>query len=236
MTRKLLGRWRLPLHFSAVTLLGAMCSACVTGRAAAPGCGSNGPPSTLTALNECLPKVGFDSLEAAGDKQALTVVEKGGGVPCPGSKDPTRSCRYGPIATIQPESTSHLQKFAALREGRIIAKLFLAPGQTQRYDSLALVPGETTYWWVQVTENTEKDLYQKSLKEEGHGKYGSKDSVGVSIFISTARGEHGDTLLMKRYPLHYVKHENKFKQALARWVWDPDDETGQGSCGQGCCR
>lgn len=224
MTSKLLGRWRLPLHLSAVTLLGAMCSACVTGRAPAPGCGSNGPPATLTALHECLQKVGFDTLEAAGDEQVLTVVEKGRGVPCPGSKDSTRSCRYGPIATIQPESTSHLQKFA-LGEGRIIARLFLRSGQTERYDSLALVPGDTTYWWVQFTK------YGKDL--DGKSK---KDSVGVSVFISTARGEHGDTLLMKRNPLHYVKHENKFKQALARWVWDPDDETTQGSCGQGCCR
>jgi hypothetical protein len=172
-------------------------------------------------------KLGFDTLEAAGDEQPLTVVEKGGGVPCPGSKDSTRSCRYGPIAKIQPETTSYRHKFPALREGRIIARLFLSPGQTERYDSLALVPGDTTYWWVQFTK------YEKDLDANRDTK---KDSVGVSIFISTARGEHGDTLLMKRYPLHYVKHEDKFKQALARWVWDPDDETGQGSCGQGCCR
>jgi hypothetical protein len=237
MTSKLPGRWRLPLHLSAVTLLGAMCAACATGRAPSPGCGSNGPPSTPAALKECVTKLGFDTLEAAGDEQPLTVVEKGGGAPCPGSMDTTRSCRYGPIATIQPESTSHLQKLAGLREGRIFAKLFLGPHHKVVYESLALVPGDTTYWWVQVTEKTDSGLYARSLRRgEDHDRYSKGDSVGVSIFISTARGEHGDTLLMKQYPLHYVRHEKKFKQALARWVWDPDDETTQGSCSQGCCR
>lgn len=235
MSSPLLTRAQFALRFSAITVLvGAACFACAGGAVRAPGCGSSGPPSTIAALRACVMQLGFDTLEAAGDEQVLTVMEKGAGVPCPGSKDPTRSCRYGPIATIQPESTSHRHRYADLREGRIIAKLFLPPDEQQRYDSLALVPGKPTYWWVQVSEKTEQGLYQKALQGDQHARYGKKDSVGVSVFISEE--QKGDGLLMQRYPLYYVRHEGKFKQALARWVWDPDDEKTQGSCGQGCCR
>src|SRR4051812_12843708 len=36
---------------------------------ASPGCGGAGPPTTEAALRDCLKLVGFDTLEAAGDKQ-----------------------------------------------------------------------------------------------------------------------------------------------------------------------
>jgi hypothetical protein len=203
-----------------------LCVACSTGGiSASPGCGGDGPPTTPAALAECVKLVGFDPLEAAGDKQALTVITSGPGEPCPGGKDPSRSCHYGPLATIQPESTSHAQKIPNLREGRIIARLFLNENTKQRYDSLALVPGDTTYWWVQVTRGTDREIYAGS----------KKDSVGVSVFISTAKNPDG-SLVTKTYPLNYVRHDGKFKQSLARWVWDSDDEKTQGSCGQGCCR
>jgi hypothetical protein len=202
----------------------ALCVSCAPQGGASPGCGGTGPPTTAAALRDCVKLVGFDTLEAAGDKQALTVITSGPGEPCPGSKDTSRSCHYGPVATIQPESTSHAQKVPALREGRIIARLFLND-QKQRYDSLALVPGHTTYWWVQVTRGTDREIYSGS----------KKDSVGISVFISTAVNSDGSPVT-KTYPLNYVSHKDKFRQSLARWVWDPDDEKTQGSCGQGCCR
>jgi len=232
----LLPRLRPALLLSITSLIGAVCSGCATGGARAPGCGTGGPPSTLAALRECVMGMGFDTLEAAGDEQPLTVIENKAGVNCPGSKDDARSCRYGPIAIIQPESTSHRHRFSELREGRIIAKLFLAADEKQPYDSLALVPGKPTYWWVQISEQSEQDLYKRAshYEQHKHDKYGKQDSVGVSFFISEEPAGRG--LLTKRYPLYYVKHDGKFKQALARWIWDPKDETAQGSCGQGCCR
>jgi hypothetical protein len=45
----------------------------------------------------------------------------------------------------------------------------------------------------------------------------------------------GDRVRPKEFPLKYTEHYDGFKQAVARWVWDPTDETTQGSCGQGCC-
>jgi hypothetical protein len=230
----LLSRQRFALVLSITSLVGVGCS--TGGVASAPGCGGGGPPSTLAALRECVMKMGFDTLEAAGDEQVLTIVEKTGGVPCPGSRDGARSCSYGPIATIQPESTSHNHKFPDLREGRIIAKLFLPTGEQKRYDSLALVPGKPTYWWVQITEKSEPDLYKKAshFERHKHDQYGKQDSVGVSLFISEEPSGNG--LLTRRYPLYYLRHDKKFKQALTRWIWDPNDEKAQGSCGQGCCR
>jgi hypothetical protein len=131
---------------------------------------------------------------------------------------------------------SHDLKFRHLSEGRIIATLFLKPGEKVPYDSLALVPDSATYWWVQVTERTEKDLDDKYSKSQKEGQvHGKKYSYGRSVFVSAAPGKDGK-LLNKEYQLQYVKHPDKFKQALARWVWDPDDEKTQGSCGQGCCR
>lgn len=231
----LLPRLRLALLLSVTSLIGTGCTPGIA--PTAPGCGTGGPPSTLTAMRECVRQLGFDTLEAAGDEQVLTIMEQKPGARCPGAKDTARSCSYGPIATIQPESTSHRQRLPDLREGRIIAKLFLPPGEQQkRYDSLALVPGKPTYWWVQITEKNDQDLYRKAAhyEQHKHDQYGKQDSVGVSLFISEEPAGNG--LLMKRYPLYYVKHEGKFKQALARWIWDPNDEKAQGSCGQGCCR
>jgi hypothetical protein len=200
------------------------------------GCPPNAPPSTPTELQACRTALQFDTLEAAGDDQVLTVIEARPGSPCPGSKNPALSCRYGPQAVIQPEMRSHDLKFRHLKEGRIIATLFLKPGEKVPYDSLAMVPDSASYWWVQLTDTTEKDFDDKYSKSEREGQvHGKKYSYGRSVFVSAAPGKDGK-LLNREYRLQYVKHPDKFKQALARWVWDPDDEKTQGSCGQGCCR
>jgi hypothetical protein len=168
-----------------------------------PGCKPNRPPSTRAELSACLDSLDFeDSIEAVGDQQQLMIYP-----PCPGS------CRYGPLATIQPEKHSHLYSDPELKEGRIIAKLFLGPKETKGYKKLGLVPGGVTYWWVQKSSD----------------KY---DNAGRSVYL-TLVGERvappvEDTL-------KYVRHPNGFKQAVARWVWDPLDEKTQGTCGQGCC-
>jgi hypothetical protein len=244
MTSTLLSRWQSALHLSAVLVfLGGVCSACVGARGLPTGCEAGAPPSSAAALKACLTGLAFDTLEAAGDKQVLTIIENGPGSPCPGRKDETRSCRYGPLATIQPEMNSFTHKYDALHQVRIIARLFIPRSEKDKYDSLALAPGATTYWWVQVTK-TQREFESAGSGHADHpdeeqppdeNKYdgqGKKEVYGRSFFIS----QRGDSLVIRERPLYYRKHKGKFKQALARWVWDPDDETSQGSCGQGCCR
>lgn len=168
------------------------------------GCKANEPPSNPTELAACLKGLEFEaSIEAVGDQQRLMI-----NPPCPGP------CRYGPLATIQPEKHSHLYSDAQLKEGRIIARLQLDSAETKDYKKLGLVPHGVTYWWVLKT---------------------SDDSVnaGRSVFLTLA-GERVQP--PKEYPLKYKEHYGGFKQAVARWVWDPTDETAQGTCGQGCCR
>jgi hypothetical protein len=167
------------------------------------GCRRNRPPSTPAELTACLQGLDFeDTIEAVGDQQQLMIHP-----PCPAS------CRYGPLATIQPEKHSHLYSYDELNEGRIIAKLFLDPKEIRDYRKLGLVPGGVTYWWVQKTSE-------------------NPDSAGRSVYITLV----GEKL---RPPventLKYTEHENGFQQAVARWVWDPLDEKTQGTCGQGCC-
>jgi hypothetical protein len=165
-------------------------------------CKPGRPPSTRAELTACLEGLEFDSIEAVGDKQPLMV-----NPPCP------ESCRYGPLATIQPEKHSHLYSDAELKEGRIIAKLTLDPKETKGYKKLGLVPGGVTYWWVQKTSEN----YDKAGK-----------SVYVTLQAEELRAPIANTL-------QYTEHKNGFQQAVARWVWDPKDEKTQGTCGQGCC-
>ena len=184
------------------------------------GCPSDNPPSNNSELAACLTALEFDTLEAAGDEQRLTIFETAAGVPggpCPpGVPDSVRSCRHGPLAVIQPEINSHLHGQNELKAGRIIAKLRIPASEKDSYEKLAMVPGHTTYWWVQ------RDPRRPD------------SSAGRSVYITEVKGQQ--PLPMKEYPLVYVRHEGKFKQALARWVWDPTDEKTQGSCSQGCCR
>ncbi|MGH7509250.1 MAG: hypothetical protein ACREMZ_07240 [Gemmatimonadales bacterium] len=222
--------------------LGATCAACArpkdrTQPSPLPaGCPSDTPPSTTAQLQACLTVLDFDTVEAVGDEQVLTVIEKRKGSPCPGSTDSTPSCRYGPRATIEPEIHSHQHQLSDLNEGRIIARLSLAADQTEGYEKLSVVNGHPTYWWVQLAPRTEADLKRKYLENrEEEGSYSRKVPFGRSVFVSAVPGEGGG-LVMKEYPLDYTPHHGRFKQALARWVWDPEDEKTQGSCGQGCCR
>jgi hypothetical protein len=163
------------------------------------GCKANDPPANPAELKACLDSLAFDPIEAVGDEQPLMIN--------PGA--PT----YGPLAKIEPEKHSHLyHEYKELREGRIIAKLFLRPHQ-KGYSKLGLVPGDTTYWWVQKTSE-------------------DTANAGRSVYVTLS----GNKVLKKEYTLRYTEHpEGSFKQAVARWIWDPKDETPQGTCGQGCC-
>lgn len=174
-----------------------------SGTALAAGCPSGNPPSTAVELNACLTGVDFDSVRGAGDEQRLMI-----NPPCPGP------CRHGPLATIQPEKKSHQHTDADLQEGRIIAKLFLNPGQTQSYAKLGLSPGIVTYWWVKKTSPT----------------------GGRSVYIANDPSRR--TLIAVDTTFQIDSHPNyEFKQALARWVWSDNDEMAWGTCkNDGCCR
>jgi hypothetical protein len=129
--------------------------------------------------------------------------------PCPGP------CRYGPLAKIEPEKHSHLLSEEDLKDGRIIARLFLRKGETARYGKLKLIPGRMTYWWVQKIP-------------------GRPDSAAGRSFYITGGAQRLETT--KERTLHFEPYRGQVKQALARWLWEPRDETTQGSCGGGTCR
>lgn len=119
--------------------------------------------------------------------------------------------RHGPLTKIEPVLNSHEYSQDDLKEGRIIARFTSGPGEAG-YPKLGIVAGQTTYWWVQIDET---------------------GRAGRSFYISEGKGEK---LSSTPDQLKVDPHPGKFKQAVARWVWYEDDEKGQGTCGQACCK
>jgi hypothetical protein len=172
------------------------------------GCPANAHPADTTQLQACLQGLEFDTVGALGDEQRLMVRDVPPGLPCHG--DPTHTCRYGPLAKIEPVMGAQRYSDSALQEGRIIARMFLRPGETESYPKLGLVPNDTTYWWV----NTAMDS---------------------SAFVS--RAPSGAALSDTVVVLTVESHGSRtFRQAVARWVWVANDEKSQGTCGSACCR
>jgi hypothetical protein len=168
------------------------------------------PPQNQTELDACIKDLKFDPEPEAGDAQRLLVVDQGGS-PCP--DDPKRTCRFGPLARIEPVVNAHKFTKPQLREGRIIARLSIENGK-EGYPKLNLAPGHKTYWWVQ---------------RDG-------DTGGTSVYVSDSLV--GDRpLASKPRPLKVNERpDGTFKQALVRWLWVPDDETAKGTCGSASCK
>ena len=160
-----------------------------------PDCPRGTPPSDTTQLNACLQGIEFDTVPALGDEQRLMIP--------PG--------RYGPLAKIEPVINAHAYSDDDLREGRIIARFFVRPGE-RGYPKLGIVAGQVTNWWVQLDDTGRR----------GRSVYITADSLGQ--------------LSRSRDALHVEAHPGRFKQAVARWVWYENDEKGQGTCGQACCK
>ena len=176
----------------------------------AAGCLADRPPQTKEELDECLRGLNFDPEAEAGDEQRLLVVDQGGS-PCP--DDQKRTCRFGPLAKIEPVKNAQNLSKPELRKGRIIARLSIEDGQ-EGYPKLNLAPGHKTYWWVQ--------------RDEGTG--------GTSVFVSDSISS-GRPLASKPRPLKVDERPlGTFKQALVRWLWIPDDETAKGTCGSASCK
>jgi hypothetical protein len=171
-----------------------------------PGCPANSAPSDTSQLRACVDSLHFDTVAAVGDEQRLMVRGALPGPLCHG--DSTHSCRYGPLAKIEPVKGAHQYGDSALQEGRIIARMFLRAGESEAYQKLGLVPTDTTYWWVRT-------------------------GVDSSFFISRS----GDGVLITKRSLEREEHpEGTFEQAVARWIWDDADEKANGPCGSACCK
>jgi hypothetical protein len=128
--------------------------------------------------------------------------------PCPDS------CRYGPLAKIEPALHAHEYSDGDFRKGRIIARLSVRRDQ-EGYPKLALVPGYMTYWWVQ------KDPRARS----GTSLYISEATVGNKLVMTPPR-----KLEVEEYA------PGTFKQAIAGWLWLDDDEVSKGTCGGAVCK
>jgi hypothetical protein len=207
------------LYIIVAILLGALvwCLTCYKGRtggsrtrsfAALPsGCPQNRPPADTTELRACISGLQFETIPALGDEQRLMIRGTLPGPFCHG--DTTHSCRYGPLSKIEPVIGAHEYSDSALQEGRIIARMFIRPGETEGYPKLGLVLNDTTYWYV----NTANDS---------------------SFFVS--RAPSGAQLADTARELEVQSHPDGFQQAVARWIWEDSDEKTQGTCGQACCK
>jgi hypothetical protein len=213
--------WRLVLAIGPLTiLLMSVWMGCTRERQSAAtsdslpqldkNCRPGQPPTTRDELEACKTGLAFDEEELVGDRQRLMVFDPGSGTGCPGART-IQNCRLGPLARIQPEVHSHLwPETTVAREGRIIAQLSLADGERQGYPKLALVPGHTTYWWVQI---------------------GMDGREGRSFYVSDSVKTDGTLYTVEHKGLNVQRYRTgSLRQAIARWLWLADDETTKGSC------
>jgi hypothetical protein len=219
MTRLPLGRWGIALRTGVVFLVGGVFTACCPKPPAPPqpvsACPRNRAPATPAELASCLEGFAFDTGYEVSDEQPLTIIGTTRGLPCPG--DSKLSCQYGPIARIEPLIGAQNYSEEDLRQGRIIARISVPRTETQRYEKYGLIPGDTTYWWVQ-TDSTGKQ--------------------GKSVFV-TATGERTlpsvpRDLVREPYDAKAYRGE-KIRRASARWIWTLEDETAKGNCGAAGC-
>ena len=224
MTSTPLSRWRLALRiglFGALAgSLGVACCNCGTpevsprlfsqAHALPSGCPSGTAPADTAQLTACLNGIEFDTTESIGDEQRLMVIGSGPGTGLPCFGDSTHTCRYGPLAKIEPVKGAQTYSDTALAQGRIIARMFLRSGETEEYPKFGLVPGDTTYWWVNIDQDTSMFVHRVS---------------GDPDLNTTERG-----LERNAHP------EETYQQAFANWVWDETDERANGTCGSSCCK
>jgi hypothetical protein len=223
MTSTLLSRRQLALRialFSALTAIGN--AACrhimyvypknMQGFELPRECPKGSPPRDATQLSACLEGLEFDTTEFIGDEQRLMVREfRGRGLPCFGDKQGF-TCRYGPLAKVEPTRGAELYSKRAMSEGRIIARIYLRPDETESYDKFNVAPKDTTYWWVESSRGRSQSQFIRRSGQRGE----------VSL------KERG--LTMTEHPL------GSMLQPFSRWVWDPTDETLNSGCSGHCCK
>lgn len=202
---------------------GSMWSMTCTGiLALAVACGprpspqSSEPPGQASSSDSATPKPGFVDIEGASPKEVGEYVSRLTFDMREGSGDRQRlmvgkcpSCRYGPLASIEPEEGSWLLKEEEVSSGRIVARIINA--DTVGYTKLNLLPLDTTYVWV----------------DQRNGEWRS---------VLVPASPKGKAVVHK---LRYEHHPERkpWRQAMARLDWREDDEQAWVTCGQyHCCR
>jgi hypothetical protein len=221
MTRLRLGRWQLPLCTSVALVAGGIFAACTPNPTPTPGpfvlvggCPRGVDPKTPAEWNACIKGLAFDSDSEYSELQPLTVIGDPGGSPCPG--DPKKTCRFGPLAKIEPLVGAHKLSERELREGRIIARISIPSTEREGYEKFGLQPGQTTYWWVRTDAS-------------GTG--------GKSIFVTQTRDGKIEGKPVERPLRRYKYHEGEeLRRAMAQWIWTLEDETAKGTCGTASCK
>jgi hypothetical protein len=127
-------------------------------------------------------------------------------------------CTVGPLVRIDPEIGSYKVNRAGIKGGRILARIVNLDSATMDYPKLNLHSRGTTYWWVDSA---------------GPGGY-------RSLFISSDTSDtlvRGDTLNIHPYPDSGLAYTHKWRQAVARFLWVPDDDQLWSACDtKYCCK
>src|SRR5262245_53584655 len=168
-------------------LMGVLVVAVLTGCGGPPesigplpaGCPANSAPDEATEVQACVGALTFNTLAAAGDEQRLMVREDGSGPACHGG-DTTQTCRYGPLAKIEPAVGADKLANARLDQGQIIARMFLREGEDESYAKLGLVPGDTTYWWVQ-RQNDSTAISRYLTLSDGEVTATPEDTIRIEL-------------------------------------------------------
>jgi hypothetical protein len=224
MTGTQLGRWKFAVRTSLLFAIGAIFTACCPRPPTPPqpiaACKPGSPPSSPTELDACLQGFAFDTAYEVGDEQPLTVMGVPPGPPCPTDEKKTRTCRYGPLAKIEPLIGAQNYSEKDLREGRFIARLSIPSSEKEGYRKYGLQPGAFTYWWV---------------------KTDSTGTGGQSVFITMTKDRRISSV--PRPLVRELYYEDKayskrarVGRASVRWLWTLDDETAKGQCGTATCK
>lgn len=120
---------------------------------------------------------------------------------------PGPTCGHGPRATIQPERGSHNLTPDSFQVARVIARLINS--DTLGYPKFGLVGRDTVFWVV---------------RQVGQGYQ--------SLFVSTAPGSRALVGNIRPDGPHQY---GPWWQALARFIWRPDDESLWATCSRNWC-
>ena len=137
----------------------------------------------------------YDTVPGVGDQQRLMLDP-----PCPGT------CRYGPLARIEPVVGSPA---SGIEPGRMYLIARFVNQDTVPYPKLGMPAGETAYWFVYRT-------------------------VAGELRARVVTAPEASPVLDG--PVALETHDQRFTRMTARWLWSDDDEGGWGSCVRnGCC-
>jgi hypothetical protein len=241
MTRMRLGPWQLPLRTGIALVAGVIFTACCKSGPEAPfpeGCPRGTPPSTPEELRACVQRLVFDTAYEVTDEQPLAVITTSDGPRCPGdtSTNPTLSCRYGPLARIEPVVGAHRYSEEELAEGRIIARISVPATEQKGYKKYGLMPGDTTYWWVR-TDATRR-AGTSVFFTRGKDTRVRQDSLPLTRYLDEDPGYKDADPRSAQTQTQERKSEYKpvkLRRAIVRWIWSLKDEVAKGKCGSGSC-